>query len=148
EPTLAGALRVESVRYLREINFLESDDYLLPMEWSRDEVGHVLREIFQWSLDRYPVDAERLREDLSVSEERTRRRLDERSFPRQIYDELTPDPSRPFAFPTSRSLALSDALRCANESGDPVLVRRVVLECPHLDVRCAAVLNPVCTEEV
>ncbi len=52
EPTLAGALRVESVRYLREINFLESDDYLLPMEWSRDEVGHVLREIFQWSLDR------------------------------------------------------------------------------------------------
>ncbi len=24
----------------------------------------------------------------------------------------------------------------------------MVLECPHLDVRCAAVLNPVCTEEV
>src|SRR5699024_9219654 len=74
--------------------------------------------------------------------------LDTQHFPELLHHGIATQPIRPLRLPLANALARSDAKRCARDSADPVLVSRLVRECPLYDVQVVAVLNRQCPDEV
>lgn len=132
----AGALAVDFATRVRDLNWTERDDYVVPEEWGLEDVRHML-----WDrLEPRPQQLRDLEVSLVESEARTRRILDSGAYIRSVHQGVEPR-FRPLRLWFGESLDRRCSNVASTKSSDPVLLTRIAMDHPDTDIRINAIEN-------
>ncbi len=132
----SGLLHVDTEYLDRAQSTSSVDNYLVPQDWSEDQVRHLLRQIFP--IARETSAYSRLRVDLVACEARLGTTLGVAEIRERIADDAQTLVRGSLRVPTGPSLAADDAQRCARESREAALLQRLVVEHPDSGVHALA----------